>query len=407
MNAIAAGLGIAFAAVAATAPLPHDSERSRFLTGDWPANSPRVSLDLEHVKTRDALKRLAGTAHWGITFKDSPRGSVDAVYSDVPADEVLLAILRDSGLVAERHGDMLVIRERPGSVSDAKSEEEPARATGLSDGGDKAAMGWLHVGENETVKDAVTLGGMDVEGTVQGNAVALGGTVKLGPKAVVHGDAVSIGGHLDIDPGAKVYGSRVAMDLGSLGTFYRRSKHPEPLSPAVDAALPAPPARRARGWVAGIAAGAAHYAVFFVVALLLVTFVPERTRAISNELRRAPGHCLGIGLAGAVTLLPLTVLLIVTLLGIPVAILLWFCVPPIALLGFTSLALEVGARIPPGTQRTQVAVLGLGILVLFLVSLVPFVGAAVLGLAGLASFGAVLRTRLGNRGQDANFAPQP
>ena len=92
-NAFAAALTLCLAGLPAAPPAPPVAEapppaasspesirdRSGFLVGDWSAGAPRITLDLERVKTREALKRLAAAAHWGISFKHSPRGRVDAV----------------------------------------------------------------------------------------------------------------------------------------------------------------------------------------------------------------------------------------------------------------------------------------------------------------------------------------
>jgi hypothetical protein len=66
------------------------------------------------------------------------------------------------------------------------------------------------IGENEIVSDAVVIGAdLTVYGIVNGDAVCIGGDLKVGPQAVIKGDVVNIGGQLDIDPLAKTYKERV------------------------------------------------------------------------------------------------------------------------------------------------------------------------------------------------------
>ena len=131
---------------------------------------------------------------------------------------------------------------------------------------------------------------------------------------------------------------------------------------------------------------------------------------VHRELQRAPGPSAVIGLLGFMAVPPLALLLLVTVVGIPVAVL----VLPVVLaagllLGFTSLALALGARFPTrDPRRSQVLALGFGALIFFLVDLVPVLGSLAMGVLGLFAFGAVLRTRFGSGPRnDANFAPSP
>ncbi len=82
---------------------------------------------------------------------------------------------------------------------------------GDSERGEIVRMGQDVVIEaGETVEEVVVIGGdLEVRGQVEGDAVAVGGSVMLGPGAMVGGDAVSVGGSLDIDPGAIVEGDEV------------------------------------------------------------------------------------------------------------------------------------------------------------------------------------------------------
>lgn len=66
------------------------------------------------------------------------------------------------------------------------------------------------IGVDEVVHDAVVIGAdLTVYGIVNGDAVCIGGDLKVGPQAVIKGDVVNIGGQLNIDPLAKTYKERV------------------------------------------------------------------------------------------------------------------------------------------------------------------------------------------------------
>ncbi len=71
----------------------------------------------------------------------------------------------------------------------------------------------INIEPGQTVDgDVVGIGGdVNVAGEVTGNVVSVGGSVKLQPTAVVHGDAVSVMGELDPQPGAQVMGQTVSV----------------------------------------------------------------------------------------------------------------------------------------------------------------------------------------------------
>ncbi|HEY3447053.1 MAG TPA: STN domain-containing protein [Myxococcales bacterium] len=408
---------VAPAAPALPAEAAPGSERARVLKGEWPANEPRMSLDLERVRAREAIKKLAEAAHWGVSFKTRANGKVDATFNDVPADEALATILKDEGLVATRKGNVITVSEAAEDEDVADSEAPAAAADDpkttvhleLGKAGDRTQVGGaVTVAEGETVQSAVAVGGsVTVDGTVLQDAVSVGGTVKLGPKAIVKHDVIAVGGSLDIDPNAKVGGSRVSMGLGGITATEKKGAKEDHVGVQLPGDSSDEPTG-VKGFFIRFGKGVAQYALLFVLGLLLLTFVPERVKSIGREIRRAPAQSGAVGLVGLIALVPLTLLLIVTIIGIIAIPFLYFGVGVALLVGFTALALEIGARVPPrSSKRTQVAVLALGCLAFFLVSQVPVLGGVVLFFVVLVCFGAALRTKLGSTRIDANFVPEP
>jgi hypothetical protein len=388
---------------APSAPAPDaPSDRARYLKGDWPSDEKLISVDLDRRATREALKRLAEAAGWSLDFRASPRGRVHVTLNEVPADEALLLILREHDLCAERHGSVVTIRELP---EDEDSEEATAAK------GERVGVGQpVHVAAGETVHEAVSFGGdVDVQGTVLGDAVSFFGRLTLGPGALVKGDAVCLGCQLESDPGARVEGSRVSVGPESLGSWAKLiggQRHSEPKAAKDEPSPSRAPWQR----LTEFGSAALRFAVFFVLGLLMLALAPDRLQAIGRELRRAPVPSAGIGLVGAILVVPLSIIVAVTLVGIPAVVILWVFVLPLAvLIGFTAIALEIGARIAPaGRRAAKVAVLLFGLLAISLVGLVPYLGPVALWVLSLAGFGAVLRTRFGaGSHHDANFAPRP
>ena len=105
------------------------------------------------------------------------------------------------------------------------------------------------------------------------------------------------------------------------------------------------------------------------------------------------------GLVGVLTLimLPLAVgLLAVTLVGAPLGLFLLLALPLMLLLGLTAAGFGVGEFLlnrtgEPRSAGARVLMLLVGLLILALVALIPYAGPAVVGLATIFGFGAVLR----------------
>jgi hypothetical protein len=156
-----------------------------------------------------------------------------------------------------------------------------------------------HVEAGETVSGDVVavFGSVDVEGKVQGDVVAVLGSVHLHPGASVGGDAVSIGGVLDQAEGADVGGETV-----SVGFMPSRWG-----VPAVSLTLSAVLA----GWLAAMVTG-----------WLLVTLFPVRTVRVATMASRRTSASLLVGLLSIPMFVAALFLLIVTVVGIPLAILL-------------------------------------------------------------------------------------
>jgi hypothetical protein len=206
--------------------------------------------------------------------------------------------------------------------------------------------------------DAIAVGGrLDIAGTVTGNAVAAGGTVRisghvggnvraiggdavLDSTAVVGGSVHATGGHVTIAPGA-------AVEQGgpTPGTL------PFPIQPR-----PGMPF-----WMPAVIFGILATLKLFAGLLLLLSFAafigtawltaalfPGPTAFVAAVLERNPG---GAGIAGILVWLllgPVIVLLVVSIIGIPVALLLIAALLVAIQLGISAVAVLLGNRVRPG-----------------------------------------------------------
>jgi len=244
----------------------------------------------------------------------------------------------------------------------------------------------LRIEAGEAVDSAVAVGGsLTVAGHVREDAVAVGGGVTLEPGAVVDGDAVAVGGSVEVQPGADLGGDRVGIG-GPLGS--------------VVADLAGRAAWSDVPWGAMVVlhtlAKLMRVAVLFVVGLLIVSFAPHRYARIREYMTRRPGKS---ALAGAIIMLatvPLCVLFLITVIGLPLIPFLLLLLMALIVFGLTAFLTWLGDRVPLFRGRkTPVAALAIGAAMFFLVSMVPLVGSAVLAAASFFGAGAAFLTKLG------------
>lgn len=264
--------------------------------------------------------------------------------------------------------------------------------------------GPITVEKNTIVESAVAYGGpviVEENAIVQGDAVAFGGDVVVKTGAIVDGDAVSFGGSVVREEGALVKGESVSMGGTGFGSKMatmavmkeRTQRHDPDVVGATDERDPADAGR-------GFAAFLLQFAVFFGLGFVLMMFAPHRMKALEATVRAEPVKNGLAGLLGMVALVPLTAALVVTLIGIPIALMLWIMVALFVPAGMAVIANTLGAKIPTGRMRkTQALVLAVGLLALLLIGRVPGVGPLVLSLAAFVSMGAIIRTRFGQTGK--------
>jgi hypothetical protein len=248
--------------------------------------------------------------------------------------------------------------------------------------------------EHETVGDAVAIGSsLRVDGHVRGDAVALGGALVLGPTAVVEGDAVAAGGAIEVHPGAQLKGSQVSLPnaVGGVGKWLSHvHAHSQP-------------------W-----AGSTFWNVLFtamrslgllVLGLLLLTFIPERVGTITGTMNARPWLSLAVGTALVAGLVPACVLLAITLIGIPLIPVVVAIVLGLLWLGATAVAARVGTGLPGSERRGVLLNFALGVLLIGLCDLVPWVGTLIVFTLSCAGAGAAVLSRLGSRTERPSVPP--
>jgi hypothetical protein len=160
--------------------------------------------------------------------------------------------------------------------------------------------------------DVVAIGGsVDVLGTVDGDAVSLGGRVRIRPGGEVRGEAISLGGKVLHEGSGALRGSSVSMPGLPPWLFDLNVMN-----------------------LVGQGIKVVQLLVFLLLTLLLAwvaTHVaPDRTLRAAAYIREKPGPAFLWGVAALIGLAPSALavvlvgaLLCITIIGIPVAVLLW------------------------------------------------------------------------------------
>ena len=245
-------------------------------------------------------------------------------------------------------------------------------------------------------------GSVLVEGAVSGNVVAVFGSVKLTPGASVEGDVVDVGGGLDQAASATIGGESVS--LGFL---------------PVALGMPALPVLLISvfvGWLLSIFVG-------WLVTLL----IPDRMLRVSTTASRRGIASFFLGLVSTPLMLFACMLLLITVIGIPLAALLPLLFVIMAWAGQIASTYVLGSRIlrrPLGQGSPMTPILtGTGFVALFFVAGAllatppgfPRTAALFFSLLGLLlvfclttiGTGAFLLSRLGSRPQEVRFEPSP
>ena len=240
------------------------------------------------------------------------------------------------------------------------------------------SMGGSATIEGEVLGDVTTMGGdASVSGRVNGDVVTMGGDAHVMPGAFIGGELTTMGGTADVAPGASTGGPITTHPGGA-------------------------PEEGLAGFVHGVLTSAASFAFLFLVGLLVLGVAKERFQALQVVTVREPFGAMGMGVLGFLGAILATVLLCITIIGIPVGIALIIALWLACYLGLATIAAVVGAILPIERLKDRpVMQLAAGTAVLFVTSLIPVIGPLALLMVGAIGLGAIARTRL------SPFAPMP
>ncbi len=245
---------------------------------------------------------------------------------------------------------------------------------------------------------AVFGGSVVIAGEVTQDVTVVGGSVELRHGAVVDGDVVVTGGKVQRAPTAQVRG-RVIQKPSRPWRWSRWGVGLFGWTPWM-AAVP----HGGLGWalggllhllVAGLRAG-----VLAALAALAVVLAPQPTRRVAQGMLTHPWESLAMGLLGLLITPVVVVVLVITLVGIPLALVGLVVLALAALYGWLALGVALGQRLAQAVDLHLPEALeaALGALVLYLVvagaHLIPCVGWVIGWVSGLLGLGGVVWTLL-------------
>ena len=268
----------------------------------------------------------------------------------------------------------------------------------------------------QRVETVASFGGpVYVDGIVDHDIASFGGDIVLGPNARIGGDVVAMGGHIQGDPHAVVMGDVVGgggqvnpwgftrqaqvVFLPSQQTQLAQPIAPMPVQPIASNA----PASHASqpSW---IEEGMSHmveslvaHGLLFLLALVLSGLFPQRMSALHVAIIREPFKSGALGIGSYLGAVVIAIALMITVLGIPLALVLGLAIPLATYVGLAACATVIGAALPLGAlDGKPVMRLLAGVGVLWAASLVPVIGGVLVALVACIGVGALVRTRFRN-----------
>lgn len=239
--------------------------------------------------------------------------------------------------------------------------------------------GDVTVGKDQKVTSVTAIGGqVTINGLVENNVIAVGKSIVLTNYAVVRGDVVCVGGVIVKGNGAQVFGDIMEINSANISNAFSSALRGE-----------------LEGWslIFNIIS-LCFFGVIFIIALLVAIFMPRPLMAVADEIKTSKGKSFFWGLLAALLMVPFFMLLVVSIIGItliPIA----FTVFLLAfIIGYIAAGNLIGnfiiTRVFRRKKKSLIGETILGLIVLWLIAWIPYIGLTVKILALTFGMGGVL-----------------
>ncbi len=440
IGAWAGRIGIAGALVLAAS----NAHASVKLEGTWPDSDKSISIDASGLARSEAVRKIADAAGWSIVVHAPAGDPIDLHVKNQPAAKVLGLVLDDAAYVAKRDGSLISIERQTETNATAATATPPATPTPIETptasvalppppppaplalsitpptppvppapivtrrGEDRLVTGGsLRIDKDDVVKDVTVLGGsVDVFGDVTGDLTVLGGSARVHKDGHVERDATAIGGSLDIDDGAMVDG-----DVGVVGGLLTRQpgaiihgdvikgkgvKHDVKIDleePSTDN-----PTDGKRGWsinhgVRSIGSALTRSAILFVFGAMLLALATDRMERLRAEIAARPMKSFALGIIGGIAAVLAVIVLCVTVIGIPIAVVATLVAVFGGYAGFCAALATGGQALFGHRTKNPYVQLALGCVLLVIIGAIPFIGTWFTAAVAFIGMGAMIGTR--------------
>jgi hypothetical protein len=223
--------------------------------------------------------------------------------------------------------------------------------------------GDVAVARDQTVDTVIDIGGqVTVHGLVDHNVIAVGGSVVLTNDAVVRGDVVCVGGVIVKSNSAQVFGNITEINSTNISAAFSSALRGE-----------------MEGWslILNIIS-LCFFAVIFIIALLLIFLFPRPLIAIAQEIKSYRVKSFFWGFLATLMIVPFFMLLVMSIIGITLIPLVFTLLLLAFILGYIASGEIVGNYILDKIARRPTKSLAgatiLGLILLWLISWIPYVG---------------------------------
>lgn len=251
------------------------------------------------------------------------------------------------------------------------------------------------IDKGQKIHSVVAIGGqITVGGAVEKSVVAIGGSVVLTKTAVVKGNVVSLGGVIVIARDAEVGGDLT--EINSSNLF-------ETLTTAVSSEWDG------WSWIFAVIS-LSIFLVILVLALLIAALLPKPVRIVSEAIHENTFKVILCGILGLVLIAPLALLLTISVVGIALIPLEVIVVVCSVLLGFIAVGRIIGGKVLRLFKRPNPGIVRetfWGLVILWLIGWIPYIGWMVKALAIVIGLGATLITRFGTHQGWKGAPPHP
>jgi hypothetical protein len=250
------------------------------------------------------------------------------------------------------------------------------------------------VERDQQIDNVITVGGqVTVNGLVERDVFAVGGSVVLSNNAVVRGNVVCVGGVIVKGNGAQVFGDITEINSANIATA---------ISSVFRGEL--------EGWSLIInIISLSFFAVIFIIALLMTILIPRPLMAIAGEIENNKIKSFVWGFLATLMMVPFFMLLVISIIGITLIPLAFTMLLLAFILGYIASGKLLGNYfLMKIFRRQKMSLIGgtlLGLILLWLIGWIPYIGWIVKIFALTFGLGGVLLALFNLRSRPAAATP--